>query len=101
MSRKGPECRRNSSVLVPLVEMLALSWILLPLCRGQGPAAFVLIFRGLRLVRPWAMVEVFILGVITAAGLAASNGTGRSCSLAEMREKQPEALVAGCKRSGN
>ncbi|MBK5914562.1 paraquat-inducible protein A [Rhodocyclus purpureus] len=55
-----------TTVLIPLIEMLALAWMLLPLCLGRRPPAFVLLFRGLRLAQPWAMVEVFILGVLVS-----------------------------------
>lgn len=55
-----------TTALIPLIELSALSWLLLPLCFGHRPAAFVLIFRSLQLAHPWAMVEVFILGVLVS-----------------------------------
>lgn len=55
-----------TTVLVPLLELSVLIWLLLPLRAGQRPAGFVVLFRAFRLAQPWAMVEVFILGVLVA-----------------------------------
>jgi len=55
-----------TTVLVPLVELSVLAWLLFPLCSGRRPVAFVPLFRSLQLARPWAMVEVFILGVLVS-----------------------------------
>ena len=56
----------TTTVLVPLLELSALIWLLLPLRVGRRPAGFVALFRTFRLAQPWAMVEVFILGVLVA-----------------------------------
>lgn len=55
-----------TTALIPFIELAALTWLLLPLRQGRRPAAFPLIFRGLQLTHPWAMVEVFILGVLVS-----------------------------------
>jgi len=55
-----------TTVLMPLVELGALAWLLLPLRSGRRPPGFVVIFRALQLAHPWAMVEVFILGVLVS-----------------------------------
>lgn len=55
-----------TTVLVPLLELCVLIWLLLPLRAGRRPAGFVALFRAFRLAHPWAMVEVFILGVLVA-----------------------------------
>ena len=55
-----------TTVLMPLVELGALAWLLLSLRNGRRPPGFVVIFRALQLAQPWAMVEVFILGVLVS-----------------------------------
>lgn len=53
-------------VVMPMIELGAMAWLLAPLhfkCRVPG---FVPLFRALQWARPWAMVEVFILGVLVA-----------------------------------
>jgi len=56
----------STTVVIPFIELTALAWLLLPLCFGLRPTAFILIFRSLQLAHPWAMVEVFILGVLVS-----------------------------------
>ena len=55
-----------TTVLMPLIELSALVWLLLPLRNGRRPPGFVALFRALQLAHPWAMVEVFILGVLVS-----------------------------------
>ncbi len=52
--------------LTPLLEMAAVIWLTLPLLAGRRPPAFARVFRVLRAAHPWAMVEVFILGILVA-----------------------------------
>ena len=56
----------TTTVLVPLIELSVLIWLLLPLRAGRRPPGFVRLFRAFLLAHPWAMVEVFILGVLVA-----------------------------------
>lgn len=55
-----------TTTVVPLVELLAVIWLVLPLHFGRRPRAFVGVFRALQLARPWAMTEVFLLGTLVA-----------------------------------
>lgn len=55
-----------TTVLIPLIELSALAWLLFPLNLGRRPPGFVTLFRCLQLAHPWAMVEVFILGVLVS-----------------------------------
>lgn len=50
----------------PLTQLLLFAWVLVPLHRGQRPVGFVPAMRLLRLVQPWSMVEVFLLGALVA-----------------------------------
>lgn len=55
-----------TTVLLPLAELVALLWLVWPLKRKHRPAGFAHVFRAFSLVRPWAMSEVFILGILIA-----------------------------------
>lgn len=56
----------GTTVLTPLLELGVLIWLLLPLRMGRRPHGFVSLFKAFQLAHPWAMVEVFILGVLVA-----------------------------------
>ena len=51
-----------TTVVCPLGELLALCYLLLPLSRGMLPPGFAAVMRLLHQVRPWGMLEVFVLG---------------------------------------
>jgi paraquat-inducible protein A len=55
-----------TTTVLPLLELAALVWMVLPLCFGKRPPGFPWIFRMLRMAHPWAMVEVFIMGILVA-----------------------------------
>jgi len=55
-----------SLMVAPILEIGCLLWILVPLCAGARPVALRPVMRGLRVLRPWRMVEVFLLGAVVA-----------------------------------
>ncbi len=55
-----------SSVLAPLLVLLFLVSILLPLQLGKIPPAVEMQIRMLEHLRPWAMAEIFVLGIMVA-----------------------------------
>lgn len=55
-----------TTILVPALQLFALTYLLLPLRLGRAPPYFALVFRMLQAVRPWGMVEVFMLGVLVS-----------------------------------
>lgn len=62
-------------VLLPLLRFLLIIYALAPMAFGRRPAAFAIpAFRYAQALRPWAMAEIFIVGVVVAlvkvAGLA-------------------------------
>lgn len=63
-------------IVAPLIEIMLLLWVLVPLRAGTRPLGFSRIMRVVHLMRPWRMVEVFLLGVVVAvvklAGLAST-----------------------------
>lgn len=62
-------------VLVPTLEIAAMLYILLPLRFGRLAPALPRVFRLVQLVRPWSMVEVFMLGVLVSAIRVSSFAT--------------------------
>lgn len=53
-----------STILFPLTELVALLYVLIPLRAGYVPVAFNRVLRAIQFVRPWGMIEVFMLGVL-------------------------------------
>ncbi len=63
-----------TTLLFPLFQLLILCYLMVPLQRGLRPPGFAVLVRMLQTLRPWGMIEVFLLGVLVAivklAGLA-------------------------------
>ncbi|MDB5988512.1 MAG: paraquat-inducible protein [Nevskia sp.] len=50
----------------PLLQLCLFAYVLLPLRLAQVPSGFNWVMHALRQMQPWAMVEVFMLGVLVA-----------------------------------
>lgn len=55
-----------TTILVPAIELSMMIYMLLPLRMGQVPPGLAAVFRLLQSIKPWGMVEVFMLGVLVA-----------------------------------
>jgi paraquat-inducible protein A len=55
-----------TTLFAPLIEAVVAIWILLPLRLGYAAPGAAVLLRLLQAVRPWVMVEVFMLGVLVA-----------------------------------
>jgi len=55
-----------TAFVAPLAEMLAMIYLLLPAQLNRRPPFADLIFQALVLVKPWGMVEVFVLGILVS-----------------------------------
>ncbi len=55
-----------TSILVPALELGMMLYLLLPLFFGKVPPGVGLIMRLLQSIKPWGMVEVFMLGILVA-----------------------------------
>ncbi len=53
-----------STFLFPLIELLALLYVLVPIRAGAVPPRFNLVLRAIQFVRPWGMIEVLMLGIL-------------------------------------
>jgi paraquat-inducible protein A len=63
-----------TTILVPGLQLAGMAYILLPLRFGHVPRRLPVTLRMLQAVRPWGMIEVFILGLLVSlvklAGMA-------------------------------
>jgi paraquat-inducible protein A len=55
-----------TTILVPAIELTMMIYMLLPLRMGQAPPGLAAVFRLLQSIKPWGMVEVFMLGVLVS-----------------------------------
>ena len=56
-----------TTILFPLSQLCILFYLLLPMTvRGLRPAGFNILVRVMQVLRPWGMIEVFLLGVLVA-----------------------------------
>src|SRR5215475_2603150 len=56
----------TTTILMPGLEIAALLYLLLPLKLGWVPRGLPAVFRTVHAIRPWGMVEVFMLGTLVA-----------------------------------
>jgi paraquat-inducible protein A len=56
----------GSTILFPMTELVALLYVLIPIRAGYIPPAFNRVLRTIQWVRPWEMIEVFMLAVLVA-----------------------------------
>ncbi len=64
-----------TTILFPLMQLLILLWLLVPLTRRTQPRGFALLVRTMQSLRPWGMIEVFLLGVLVALVKLSSMAT--------------------------
>jgi paraquat-inducible protein A len=55
-----------TTILFPLLQLCILFYLLVPMARERRPAGFGILVRVLQMLRPWGMIEVFLLGVLVA-----------------------------------
>jgi paraquat-inducible protein A len=53
-----------AAILFPLIELVALLYVLMPIRVGVVPPGFDRVLRAIQFVRPWGMVEVLMLGIL-------------------------------------
>ena len=56
-----------TSIVVPAIQIAGLVYVLLPLYLGLRPPGFAPVFRAVSALRPWNMMEVFLLGILVSA----------------------------------
>ena len=56
----------TTTIIAPATQLAALTYLLLPLRLGWVPAHFAEVFRFVQAIRPWGMIEVFVMGVLVS-----------------------------------
>ena len=56
-----------TTILMPLLELTGMLIVLVPLKLRRRPWKLALLFRAIRTLRPWGMMEVFMIGILVAA----------------------------------
>ncbi|MGJ7552467.1 paraquat-inducible protein A [Variovorax sp. RB2P76] len=64
-----------TTILFPLLQLCILAYLLVPLSRERRPLGFALLVRSMQSLRPWGMIEVFLLGVLVAIVKLSSMAT--------------------------
>ena len=55
-----------TTILVPALELFTMAYLLAPLKFLRVPPGYTLLLRLMRMVEPWGMIEVFMLGVLVS-----------------------------------
>jgi paraquat-inducible protein A len=55
-----------TTILAPLAQLLGMLYVLLPLRYDRAAPQFALVFRFLRSLETWSMMEVFMLGILVS-----------------------------------
>jgi len=55
-----------TTIVVPGAQLSAMAYVLVPLRLGRAPRGLPAALRTLQAVRPWGMIEVFILGLLVS-----------------------------------
>lgn len=64
-----------TTIVAPLTQLIVLAYLLLPLKFNRTPPGMPMVFRSLRLVHAWSMIEVFMLGILVALAKLAHIAT--------------------------
>ncbi|WP_188566216.1 paraquat-inducible protein A [Undibacterium terreum] len=65
----------TTTILFPLLHLVSLLYILLALANRRSAVGFNFLIRTMQRLRPWGMVEVFLLGVLVALVKLSSMAT--------------------------
>jgi paraquat-inducible protein A len=55
-----------TSILAPLIKLLGMVYVLVPLKLNKTPWKLKTVYRAIQTLTPWAMMEVYLLGVFVA-----------------------------------
>ena len=64
-----------TTILFPFLQLCILAYLLVPLSREHRPVGFALLVRAMQSLRPWGLIEVFLLGVLVAIVKLSSMAT--------------------------
>jgi hypothetical protein len=97
-----------TSILAPLLYLLGLLYVLLPLSLGRRPWGLAPLFRAIETVTPWAMLEVYMFGILVALiKLGDFGGEEKECGQRKSQDDLEvasrlaiEDIAAACAREG-
>ncbi|MGD8833832.1 MAG: paraquat-inducible protein A [Desulfobacteraceae bacterium] len=55
-----------TGMVFPLLQLVGLAYLLLPLRLGMVPPAMAVVYRWLRHIQPWSMMEIMMLGILVS-----------------------------------
>ncbi len=55
-----------TAIVAPLVQLSTLLYLLVPLRLGRVPMGLAHVFRLMRRIQPWSMMDVFLLGILVS-----------------------------------
>ena len=55
-----------TTILVPLIQLLGMLYVLLPLSANRQAPMMMQVFRWVKTLQPWSMMEVFLLGILVS-----------------------------------
>lgn len=64
-----------TTILFPLLQLCILAWLLVPLAGARRAPGFAWLVRLMQSLRPWGMIEVFLLGTLVAIVKLSSMAT--------------------------
>jgi paraquat-inducible protein A len=62
-------------VIVPALHLASMLYILVPLQIGREPRHLARVFRLIQLIKPWGMMEIFLLGILVSVVKLAKMAT--------------------------
>jgi paraquat-inducible protein A len=64
-----------TGIVCPLIQLIGMAYVLIPLRWGWVPPRMGLIYRWVRHLQPWAMIEVYMLGILVTAAKLTDSGS--------------------------
>ncbi len=64
-----------TGILCPLIQLVGMAYVLITLYGGRVSSHIGWVYRWVRYLRPWAMVEVYMLGILVTAAKLTDSGS--------------------------
>jgi paraquat-inducible protein A len=64
-----------TGIVFPVVQLVGVAYVLIPLRFGFRAPQLALIYRWVRLLQPWAMTDIFMLGIFVSVAKLAGMGS--------------------------
>lgn len=64
-----------TGIACPLVQLMGMAYVLIPIRWGQVPPLMGPVYRWVRQLQPWAMIEVYMLGILVTVAKLTDSGS--------------------------